>query len=210
LTIDQTLGNKSVARDDLRRFKMIADLVRTNRSYRRFYQEVSVKHETLRELVDLTRYCASAANLQPLKYVLSSDPEKNALIFKHLAWAGYLKDWQGPSEGERPSAYVIVLGDTTITKSFGCDHGIAGQTILLSAIEKGLGGCMIGSVKRKELGQALSIPVHLEILLIIALGKPKERVVIETVGPDGNIKYWRDSEGVHHVPKRSLDDIILG
>jgi nitroreductase len=189
--------------------KMIADLVRKNRSYRRFYQGVSIEHDTLKELVELTRYCASAANLQPLKYMLSCDPEKNSLIFRHLAWAGYLRDWEGPTEGERPSAYIVVFCDTTIAKSAGCDHGIAGQTILLGAVEKGLGGCMVGSVKRKELREALDIPEHLEILLVLALGKPKETAVIETVGPAGNIRYWRDSEGVHHVPKRSLDDIIV-
>ena len=188
---------------------MIADLVHRNRSYRRFYQDIPMEFETLKELVGLTRYCASAANLQPLKYILSCDPEKNALIFKHLAWAAYLKDWEGPPEGERPSAYIIVLGDTTITKSFGCDHGIAGQTILLGAIERGLGGCMIGAVKRKDLRRALSIPQHLEILLVIALGSPKETVVIETVGPGGDIRYWRDSQDVHHVPKRSVDEIIV-
>ncbi|NVM22599.1 MAG: nitroreductase family protein [Desulfobacterales bacterium] len=189
---------------------MIGDLVCKNRSYRRFYQEVSIERETLKELVGLARCCASAANLQPLKYILSCEPEKNAIIFKHLAWAGYLKDWHGPQEGERPSAYIIVLGDTTIAKSFGCDHGIASQTILLGATEKGLGGCMVGSIKRKELRQALSIPEHLEILLVIALGKPKEAVVIETVASDGSIKYWRDSQGVHHVPKRPLEEIIVG
>lgn len=188
---------------------MIADLVRNNRSYRRFYQEIPMESKILEELVGLTRYCASAANLQPLKYILSCGLEKNALIFKHLAWAAYLKDWKGPPEGERPSAYIIVLSDMTITKSIGCDHGIAAQTILLGATEKGLGGCMIGSIKRKELGQALSIPGHLEILLVIALGKPKEIVVIETVGPDGNIKYWRDRQDVHHVPKRTLDELIV-
>jgi len=188
---------------------MIADLVRKNRSYRRFYQDIPIESETLEELVGLTRYCAWAANFQPLEYILSCEPEKNALIFKHLAWAGYLKDWKGPPEGERPSAFIIVLGDTTITKSFGCDHGIAGQTILLGVTEKGLGGCMIGSIKRKELRQTLSIPGILEILLVIALGKPKETVVIETVGPDGNIKYWRDRQDVHHVPKRSLDELIV-
>lgn len=191
-------------------FKVIAELIRKNRSYRRFHQEVSIGLETLKTLVDLTRYCASAANLQPLKYILSCEPEKNASIFKLLGWAGYLTDWPGPPEGERPSAYIIVLGDTRITKSFGCDHGIAAQTILLGAAEKGLGGCMIGSVRRKELRQTLSIPEHLEILLVIALGKPKETVVIETAGPGGDIKYWRDDQGVHHVPKRSLDEIIVG
>ena len=166
--------------------------------------------ETLKTLVDLTRYCASAANLQPLKYILSCEPEMNASIFPHLGWAGYLTGWDGPSEGEKPSAYIIVLGDTTVTKSFGCDHGIACQTILLGAAKQGLGGCMIGSVRRKELRQVLSIQEHFEILLVIALGKPKEHVVIEPVGRDGNIKYWRDDEGTHHVPKRSLDEIIIG
>jgi len=188
---------------------MIADLVRKNRSYRRFYQEVVIGHDTLRELVDLTRCCASAANLQPLKYILSCEPDRNALIFKHIAWAAYLKGWQGPPEGERPSAYIIVLGDRTIAKSFGCDHGIAGQTILLGAAEKGLGGCMIGSVRRDDLCQAIGVPRHLSILLVIALGKPKESVVIENLGPSGDVKYWRDSQDVHHVPKRSLDEIIV-
>lgn len=188
---------------------MIDDLVRRNRSYRRFHEDVSVDETTLRGLVDLSRYCASAANLQPLKYILSCEPKKNALIFRCLAWAGYLKDWDGPAQGERPSAYIIVLGDTKIAKAFGCDHGIACQTMLLAAVGKGLGGCMIGAVKRKELRQALAISDHLEILLVVALGKPKEDVVIDAVGSEGDIRYWRDSEGVHHVPKRSLEEIIV-
>jgi nitroreductase len=188
---------------------MLKDLVLKNRSYRRFYQEVSIEVETLRELVDLARLSASAMNLQPLKYVLSCEPRKNALIFSHLGWASYLKDWPGPSEGERPSAYIIVLGDTEISRAFGCDHGIAAQSILLGATERGLGGCMIATVKRQELSQALDIAPRYEILLVIALGKPKETVVIEEVGPNGDTKYWRDSQGVHHVPKRALDGIII-
>jgi nitroreductase len=189
---------------------MIRDLIIRNRSYRRFYQEFAVERETLRELVDLARFSASAANMQPLKYILSCDPQKNALIFPHLAWAGYLKDWAGPSEGERPSAYIIILGDTEITRSFGCDHGIAALSILLGATEKGLGGCIIGAVQKQGLRQSLEIPPRYEILLVLALGKPKETVVIDTVGPSGDIRYWRDGEGVHHVPKRLLDDITVG
>ena len=188
---------------------MIRDLILSNRSYRRFHKEVTIEIEILRELIDLARLSASAANKQPLKYILSCHPQKNALIFPHLAWAGYLKDWPGPSEGERPSAYIILLGDTEISQSFGCDHGIAAQSILLGAIEKGLGGCMIGSVRRDGLRQALEILPRYEILLVLALGKPKETVVIESVGPTGDIEYWRDSEGRHHVPKRFLDDIII-
>lgn len=189
---------------------MIRDLISKNRSYRRFHQEVDIKLETLRELVDLARLSASARNAQPLKYILSCQPQKNSLIFPHLAWAGYLTDWPGPCEGERPSAYIIILGDTEISQSSGCDHGIAAQSILLGATEKGLGGCMIASIKRQGLRQALEIPPRYEILLVLALGKPKETVVIETVGPGGDTKYWRDSKGVHHVPKRALDDIIIG
>jgi len=188
---------------------MIRDLVMKNRSYRRFFQEVAIEHQTLRELVDLARLSAAAANLQPLRYILSCAPQKNALIFPHLAWAGYLKDWPGPCEGERPSAYIIILGDTQITQSFGCDHGIAAQSILLGATQRGLGGCIIGTVQRQKLRRALDIPSSYQILLVLALGKPREKVVLESVGPDGNIKYWRDREDVHHVPKRTLDDIIL-
>ena len=188
---------------------MIADLIKKTRSYRRFDQGFKIELETLRELVELARLSAAAGNLQPLKYMLSNDPEKNETIFKNLGWAGYLKDWPGPDEGERPSAYIIVLGDTRICKSFGCDHGIACQNMMLGAVEKGLGGCMIGSVNRERLRKNLNIEDHLEILLVVALGKPQETVVLETVGPDGDIKYWRDSEGVHHVPKRRLEDIIV-
>ena len=188
---------------------MLKDLILHNRSYRRFHQEIPVSLESLKEMVDLARLSASAANRQPLKYILSCEPETNARIFPYLAWAGYLKDWGGPKEGEKPSAYIIVLGDTTITQAFGCDHGIAAQSILLGAVEKGLGGCMIGSIRKVELSQELNIPDQYEILLVIALGKPKEEVVIEPVGENGNIKYWRDEQGTHHVPKRSMEEIII-
>lgn len=189
---------------------MLKDLVVKNRSYRRFYQEVPVELATLKELVDLARLSASAANLQSLKYILSCQPEKNALIFPCLRWAGYLKDWRGPAEGERPSAYIIILGDTKISPSFLCDHGVAAQSILLGATERGLGGCILAAVNRTKLAKLLNIPAHFEILLVLALGKPKEKVVLEAVGPGGDIKYWRDKDDVHHVPKRDLDDIIIG
>jgi nitroreductase len=187
----------------------LKELFLKNRSYRRFYQEVPIELETLRELVDLARLSASGANHQPLKYILSCDPEKNALVFPQLGWAAYLKDWPGPAEGERPSAYIIILGDRRIKESFDPDHGIAAQSILLGATERGLGGCIIATIRKEKLRQALRIPEHYKILLALALGKPKEIVRIEPVGPDGNIKYWRDEEGTHHVPKRSLDEIIL-
>ena len=187
---------------------MIEELIRKNRSYRKFFQRKKISKKTLKELINLARLSPSAANLQPLKYVLSNDLKTNQRIFSCLSWAGYLQDWIGPSEGERPSAYIIILGDTHITKQFGCDHGIAVQSILIGATAKGLGGCIIGSIQRKKLRQNLRIPTWYEILLVLALGVPKETVLIEHV-KKGNIRYWRDSNDIHHVPKRRISDIIL-
>ena len=170
--------------------------------------------ETLVELVDIARLSPSAANLQPLRYALSCDAAKNELVFPHLRWEGYLKDWRGPSEGEKPTAYIIILGDTKngkylISKTIGCDHGIAAQSILFGAREAGLAGCIIGSIDRKGLKKALNIPRQYEILLVLALGQPKEEIVIEEIEKKGEIKYWRDKDSRHHVPKRRLEDVII-
>jgi nitroreductase len=187
----------------------IRDLVLKTRSYRRFDPDAEVDCQVLRELVDLARLSASGSNRQPLKYVLSCTPGTNALIFPHTRWAGALKDWPGPAEGERPTAYIIVVGDTEISKSFDRDLGIAAQSIMLGATERGLGGCMIGSVDRPKVREALDIAERFEILLVLALGRPAEQVVIEGLPPNGNTAYWRDEQSIHHVPKRALDDIIL-
>ena len=188
---------------------MIEDLIRKNRSCRRFYQSHKVDLETLKRLANLGRLSASAANLQPLKYILACDVKTNAQIFPCLEWAGYLKNWPGPEEGERPSAYIVILGDTDITKNFGCDHGIASQSITLGAREMGLACCIIEAINRKKLEDILHIAPRFTILLVIAMGKPREKVVLEAVGPDGDVRYWRDDKKIHHVPKRSLNDSII-
>jgi hypothetical protein len=120
-----------------------------------------------------------------------------------------LTDWGGPAEGERPAAYIVILNDTTIAKVPGVDYGIAAQSIMLGAAERGLGGCMIGSIEKDALRKVLDIPDQFEIVLVLALGKPAEKVVIEDVGPDGNIRYYRDDQDVHHVPKRTLEELIV-
>ena len=188
---------------------MLKELVLRNRSYRRFYGKAVIDRAPLEELIGMARLCPSGANKQALKYILVCDPVDNKKVFPHLAWAGYLKDWPGPAEGERPTAYIIILLDTEVSAGAGCDHGIAAQTILLAAAEKGLGGCMIGSISRKALAQAISLDARYEILLVVALGNPAERVVLEDVGSDGDIQYWRDAESVHHVPKRSVAELIV-
>jgi nitroreductase len=188
---------------------MLKELIERNRSYRRFDESASIDEGTLKALVELARLSASAANRQPLKFMLAADPARNAMVFQNVAWAGYLDNWPGPAEGERPTGYIIILGDTTVSPKFHCDHGIAAQSILLGATERGLGGCMIGSVNHDGLRADLAIADHLQILLVIALGKPAETVVLETVGADGDIRYWRDEQSVHHVPKRPLEELII-
>lgn len=184
------------------------ELVLKTRSYRRFDESHRLSDEILRELAGLARLSASAANRQPLRFLLYSSREDCERIFPSTAWAGYLKDWDGPVPGERPSGYIIILGDTDITGNFMVDHGIAAQSIMLGATARGLGGCMIASIKRDDLRKELGIPDRYEILLVLALGKPVENVIIEDVKGD-DIKYWRDSAGNHYVPKRRLDDLIL-
>ena len=188
---------------------MLKDLVLRTRSYRRFYQDTAVEMATLKKLIDLARHSASGANRQPLKYVLSCEPATNALIFETLGWAAYLKDWPGPVEGERPAAYIVILIDTDISKEPFVDHGIASQNIMLGASEEGLGGCIIATINRDRLRKALEIEDRYEILLVLAIGKPKETVKIEYIDSAGDIKYWRDDEAIHHVPKRLLEDIIV-
>jgi len=188
---------------------MIADLIKANRTCRRFDEQHRITSATLFELIDLARLSASAANLQPLKYILSCAPATNAKIFECLKWAYYLKDWPGPEPGERPAAYLIMMNDTRISKALDCDHGIAAQSILLGAREKGLAGCMLAAVNRPKLSIVLNIPKPLEIKLVLAIGKPKETIVIDTLGAEGDIRYWRDDDLTHHVPKRCLEDIVV-
>lgn len=183
-------------------------LVLKTRSYRRFDQDTRIDRGELVRLVDLARQTASGANRQPLKYLIYNDREACDTLFHYTMWAAYLTDWEGPDRGERPAAYIIMVGDTDITKQFGVDPGIAAQTIMLGSTERGLGGCMIASFKKREIREFARLDERYEILLVLALGKPVEKVVLEDVR-DNDIKYWRDSSALHHVPKRSLDDIIL-
>jgi len=185
---------------------MLYDLIRKTRSFRRFKEDEPVDRATLHYLVELARLGGSARNMQPLKYVLASKPGINARIFPHLGWAGYLNDWPGPVEGERPSAYIIL--DTRLSKEADCDLGIATQNIMLGATEKGLGGCRIALIS-PQLRNVLELAEHLQILLVIALGKPVEIVVLEDQESTDAIKYWRDAQGIHHVPKRVLQEIIV-
>jgi len=187
---------------------LLKDLIIKTRSYRRFDESFVIDYKTLEGFVGLASLSASGANRQPLKYLIYNSPEDCARIFPSVIWAAYLKDWEGPGPAERPSGYIIILGDKTISEVFGVDHGIAAQSMMLGAVEAGLGGCMIASIKRELLRNELKIPERFEILLILALGKPVENVVIDEI-KNGDVRYWRDDAKNHHVPKRPLNELII-
>ena len=186
---------------------MLKEFVLKNGSYRRFYQDRTVAYEQLRGLINTGRLTSSGANRQPVRYILSNKPEKNEKIFQCLRWAGYLEDWDGPEEGEKPAAYIVMVEPVGVSAPH--DEGIIGQTILLAAVEQGLGGCFLASIDRKMLRNALHIDDNYDIKLIIALGYPKEQVILEEISDSDDIKYYRDSEKSDHVPKIRLEDLIL-
>lgn len=190
---------------------MLKDLILKNRSYRRFDQAERLPMELLRAMVDAARLSPSGRNGQSLRYMLFNSEKDCAGIFPHLAWAGYIPEWKGPEEGERPVAYIFQLAEKD-TASW-CDDGIAIQSMMLTAVEQGYGGCILGSVQRAILEEKFSIPEKYRITYVLALGRPVEKVVIEDIAPgdrsDEAIRYWRDRDLVHHVPKRRLNDLIL-
>lgn len=187
---------------------MIKELITRNRSYRRFDETVKISTEQILKWIDLARLSASGRNAQPLKYAIVTNSEWCAKIFPFLGWAGYLSNWKGPAEGERPVAYIAVVKDREIADNHYCDDGIAMQNILLGAVEDGFGGCMIGSVNKVKVAKLLGLKNTQELLWIIALGKPAERIVVDEA-EDGKIEYWRDKNDVHHVPKRPINEIVI-
>ncbi len=188
---------------------MLKHLVQSGRSYRRFDHGVAVSMQTLEELVELARFCPSAANRQPLRFILSTAPADNEAIFASLKWAAYLSDWDGPEPAERPTAYIVMVNTAREWEFARFDLGIMAQTMLLGAVEKGLGGCMIGALDREKLRAHFFLPPEVEISLVLAIGRPVEEVRVVDLPEDGSIRYYRDAARVHYVPKRSLAELIL-
>ena len=188
---------------------MLHDLIVKNRSYRRFAENQRLRREDLLALLNHARLTPSAMNRQSLRYRLVYSQPECDLVFPHTRWAGYLKDWPGPQPGERPAAYLLMCLPHDAGRMQFVDTGIAAQSILLAATEKGWGGCMLGSVDKDKVHQLFCLPQELEIVLVIALGVPAEKVVIETVQGGDSIEYWRDDQDVHHVPKLKLEDLLL-
>lgn len=192
---------------------MMNELVRRTRTIRRFAEEKKIDSSVLEALLDLARLGGSARNAQVLKYMAITEEALRRKLFPLLGWAGYLPDWPGPEPGERPSAYIVCLLDTELLRGpeteAHFDLGISTQNMLLGAAEQGLFGCRIGAFSPSRVHELLGLGDRFKVLLVVALGYSAEQVVMEEVGPDGDIRYWHDEQGRHHVPKRRLAEILV-
>jgi len=184
----------------------VYDAIAKRRTVRRFKQD-EIPLETLKRLVDAARVAPSGANLQPLKYIIVRSKKLVDAIFPLVAWAGYIAPKGNPPEGERPTAYIIILADTNIHKGdCGHDVGAAAENLMLAAMAEGIGTCWMGAIDRPQIAEVLQIPEHLKIDTLISLGLPAEAPLMEEM--TDSIKYYKDSSGTLHVPKRSLSEIL--
>lgn len=192
-------------------FESLRKLMMSDRTVRRFECDRSVPPETLQSLVELTRYCPSGRNAQPLRYIVVTEQGMRDKIYPLLKWAGYFPDWDGPEENERPSAYLIQCLDTKYGQNCLCDDGLQLEAITLGMRSLGLGGCIIKAFNQPLLSEVLNLDERYVPRYVLAIGYPAEEVKIEDMPSeeDADFKYYRTPDGVHHVPKRPLSQLIL-
>lgn len=191
---------------------MLKDLIIANRSYRGYDETYNFTREQLISYIDLTRFTASSVNAQPLKYHIAYKKDEVELILSMTKWARALPDMKLPHDNMHPTGFIVICQDMNVSDNlarYQKDIGIVAQTILLAATEENLGGCMIGNFSPDEVKEKLSLPYHIQPVLIIALGKPAEKIVIKEIDNGESIKYYRDENDIHYVPKRKLNDILL-
>ncbi|MBQ3100907.1 MAG: nitroreductase family protein [Clostridia bacterium] len=188
----------------------VKDILIKARSIRRFDAERPIEYGILTDLIEGVRYTPSTSNFQALKFHISNDSETNSKIRANTAWAKLLEGYDGPSDEENPTAYIVICLDTDISDKvelFRKDVGIAAQTINLLACEKGIGCCMIGSFGASKLISDLALTSNLSPQLVLALGYPAESPTV--IDANGDVKYFRDEQGNHFVPKRKLSELII-
>ena len=183
----------------------VCDAILSRRTIRRFIQK-QLSLEILKKLVNAARLAPSAANLQPLEYVIVNEKNACSKIFETLGWAAYLTPRWIPSIEERPVAYIIIVVRDSTNKYYPRDVGFATENIVIAAEEEDIGSCILYNINRAAIREIIHAPKEYEIDSIIALGYKAEYPVVEEL--TDSVKYWRDEQGVLHVPKRKLEDII--
>lgn len=190
---------------------MIGDLVKKSRSYRVFDESFKLDKQDLVDLIELARFSPCGKNGQYLRFIPIYKEEILKEIYPYLTWAAYLKDWSGPVEGERPTGIILVVSkEGSLTDPIlACDMGIVSQSIMLGAVEKNLGGCMIRALNRKKIAKVLNLSEDYIIHIALAIGKPAQEVVVEDIHDGDDVKYWMDEDKTHHVPKIVLPNLII-
>ena len=188
---------------------LIETLIKKDRTYRRVDESVAIDRLQILRWLDVVRQTPSARNIQPLKYIIITDEALCHEITELQHWAAMLPEWDGPAVGERPRAYLLQLIDTDIAPAARFDEGIQLQTLGLLATDAGYGVCIFAGHGKGEITRRLDLPTHLSINAIVAIGKPAEEVILEEARSPEDVRYWRDEEGRHHVPKRPLSEIII-
>ena len=191
---------------------MIKDLVKQSRSYRGYDESRTITREELTELVDCARLAPSSVNMQPFRYYLACEKAQLEKIQPLTGWARALPEKNLPYPGHRPTAFVVICQDTTLDENhdrYQRDVGIAAEAMLLAAAEAELGGIMIGNFSPKRMSEALALPENLVPMLVVAFGKPDERIVLTEIDEGEPTNYYRDENDTHYVPKRKLKDVVL-
>ena len=191
---------------------MIKDLVIKSRSYRGYDESRKVSREVLLELVDCARFAPSSVNGQPFRYLLVYEKEKVDRLQALTGWARALPDMNLPHPGKCPTAFIVICQNTEWDDNLNRylrDVGAVAQTMLLAATEAGLGGIMIGNFSPDKVSRAMNLPETIVPMLIVAIGKPDEKIVLTEIGNGESTKYYRDSQDTHYFPKRKLEDIVL-
>lgn len=182
------------------------ELIQSRRSIRQFLPQ-PVPQDILKDIVNAARLAPSAANRQPLEFIVVDEEGLQKQIFPCLKWAGYIAPDGNPKPGQEPQAYVVVCVNTEIReKGYEWDSGAAIENLMLAAWEKGVGSCWIISVDKDRVKTILNIPGTHLVDSVIALGYPAEFPVTEELAD--SVKYWKDGENRLHVPKRKLADVI--
>ncbi|MCK4806342.1 MAG: nitroreductase family protein [Candidatus Aegiribacteria sp.] len=183
------------------------DLAEANRSVRRFRENERIAEQQLLKFIDSARLAPCGANLQLLRFTPVTERKHCSRIFPLLKWAGYLEEWNGPEEGERPPAYIVIHAPIEERRHIPVDIGIAAAYVVLAARESGYGSCMIMSFDENLIEKAAGTPEGYHPFLVIAFGVPGEETVLEEA--DGGIRYYRDAKDRHHVPKLALYKLIV-
>lgn len=185
----------------------IYKIIISRRSIRKFKQR-KIGKNILKKLVNAGRLAPSAANLQPLEYFVVNDKDLKKSVFAIINWAKYIEPIGNPGAGEEPVAYIIILINKKISQKPYEDIGASAENINLASLVEGIACCWIGNFNKKILTEILQLPDNLKPALILALGYPAENPVIEVIEKNCSIRYYKDSSGKLHVPKRKLEDII--